>query len=230
MDGYAIRFADLPGPWRVDRRKRRGPPLRRRDRRGRGGPHLHRRARCPPAPTRCWSRRRRARRRRARRSPAKGPPRRGGNVRRRGLDFSAGDALIARRRAPHPRAARASRSPAGIAELAGRTAASASRSPRPATNWSPPGAPLDAAVAARIATRRCSRAMLADLPVEIVDLGILPDDLDDADRRVRRGRRRPARHHRRRVGRRSRPRPPRAGGGGRQRSISGGSRCAPASR
>ena len=43
MDGYAIRFADLPGPWRVVGESAAGRAFRGTDRRRRGGADLHRR-------------------------------------------------------------------------------------------------------------------------------------------------------------------------------------------
>ena len=102
-----------------------------------------------------------------------GPPRRGGNVRLRGLDFTAGDALsrTGERLTPARLAVAAI---AGLTQLDGRSPdprrhrrhrrrtrtarARSTRSPNP--------------------TARCSPRMLAELPVEIVDLGILPDRLD----------------------------------------------------
>jgi molybdopterin molybdotransferase len=174
MDGYAIRFADLPGPWRVIGESAAGRPFTGtvdareavriftgagmpvgtdtvlvQEEAGRDGPMLT--------------------------LTGEGPPRLGRNTRARGLDFSEGQALIRTgdRLTPARIAVAAT---AGHAELSVRrrirVAIAATGDELVAPGTSLVGLQLPESNGAMLAS------MLADLPVDLVDLGILPDRLD----------------------------------------------------
>ena len=138
MDGYAVRAADTaqaPADLDGDRRVGGGPRFRGRPRSGRSGAHLHRRA----------DARRRRRHRHSGGCPARGrphlalrPPCSLATIcAQAGMDFRAGEALIAAGRRLTPR-------DVALAAAANHTALSrsadapGSRSWRPATNWSRP--------------------------------------------------------------------------------------------
>ena len=94
MDGYAIRFADLPGPWRVIGESAAGRPFA-----GPVGPGEAARvftgAAMPAGADSVLVQEEAARDGEALTLAGEGPPRLGKSVRRKGLDFSDGDTLIA---------------------------------------------------------------------------------------------------------------------------------------
>ena len=171
-----------------------------------------------------------ARRRHASSSTSRAAP--GAHIRRAGLDFAAGDVLLPQRPPAHrPRpGARRRHEPSDACRC---TAGPRSRCSRPATSWCRPAA--SRARADRLFQRlRADGAGARAKAPRSIDLGIVPDRLDDTVARgaprARRRRRHPG-HHRRRLGRRPRPGAARrltAEGHGARRS--GRSRCGRASR
>ena len=102
-------------------------------------------------------------------------PVRGGNVRRKGLDFSAGETLVAT-------GDRLSAARIALAAIAGHGTLAVRRRLRVAIMASgdelvAPGAALTADALPE-SNGAMLAALLADLPVEVIDLGILPDRLD----------------------------------------------------
>jgi molybdopterin molybdotransferase len=173
MDGYAIRFQDMPGPWTVIGESAAGRPF--------GGPiergqatRIFTGAALPQGTDTVLIQEEAGRDGAALTLAGEGPGHRGRNVRRRGLDFSEGATLIA---------AGQRLTPARIAVAA--TGGHATLPVRPTVRVAiaatgdelvPPGS-ADSAVLPE-SNGVMLAAMLADLPVEIIDLGILPDDLD----------------------------------------------------
>ena len=173
MDGYAIRYADLPGPWHVIGESAAGRAFA-------GTVH-------PGEATRIFTGaampdgadsvliQEEAVHDGARLTlTGEGPPAPGRNVRRRGLDFLAGDALVsAGERLSAPRLA--------VLAIGGHGEVAVRRRVRVAIAAT--GDELVAAgqpvtgTALPESNRLLLSAMLAGLPVDIVDLGILPDDL-----------------------------------------------------
>jgi molybdopterin molybdotransferase len=174
MDGYAIRFADLPGPWRVVGESAAGRPFA-------GAVGAGQAARiftgaAMPAGTDTVLIQEEAARDGDRLGLAgEGPLGRGRNTRARGLDFTTGDRLVevGQRLTPARIAVAAT---GGIATLTVRRRV---RVAIVATGDElvPPSAPLAGAQLPE-SNGAMLAAMLADLPVDIVDLGILPDRLD----------------------------------------------------
>ncbi|MBO9712814.1 molybdopterin molybdotransferase MoeA [Sphingomonas sp.] len=174
MDGYAIAFADLPGPWRMIGESAAGRPFA-----GsigaREAVRIFTGAALPPGADSVLVQEEAARDGDALTLAGEGPPARGRNVRRRGLDFAEGDRLLATGdRITPPRLA--------VAALAGHATLPVRRRVRVAIAATgdellAPGAPIEPG---RIpeTNRLMLRAQLADLPVEILDLGILPDRQD----------------------------------------------------
>jgi molybdopterin molybdotransferase len=173
MDGYAIRFQDMPGPWTVIGESAAGRPF--------GGPiergqatRIFTGAALPQGTDTVLIQEEAGRDGAALTLAGEGPGHRGRNVRRRGLDFSEGATLIATGQRL---------TPARIAVAA--TGGHATLPVRPTVRVAiaatgdelvPPGS-ADSAVLPE-SNGVMLAAMLADLPVEIIDLGILPDDLD----------------------------------------------------
>ena len=174
MDGYAIRFADLPGPWHVVGESAAGRPF--------GGEvgrdeaaRIFTGAAMPAGADTVLIQEEAARTGDALRLAGEGPAHRGRNTRRRGLDFDQGDVLVraGERWTPARIAVAATgghgdlpvRAPVRIAIAA--TGDELVPAGTPVT-----GAQLPESNGVMLA------AMLADLPVEIRDLGILPDRLD----------------------------------------------------
>ncbi|UIJ47384.1 molybdopterin molybdotransferase MoeA [Sphingomonas cannabina] len=174
MDGYAIRFADLPGPFRLIGES------------GAGHPHagsidagetvrIFTGAVMPAGADAVLVQEEAEDRAGTIHLIGEGPPRPGSSVRRRGLDFTEGDVLIANGERITP-------ARAALAGLGGHAELAVRRTVRVAIAATgdelvPHGAPLrDGQVyevnALMLAT------MLADLPVAVVPLGILPDRLD----------------------------------------------------
>ena len=226
MDGYAIRYADLPGPWTVIGESAAGRPFA-----GHVAPSEATRiftgAAMPEGADTVMVQEDAARDGETLILAGEGPPTLGRNTRRKGLDFSTGTRLIA---------AGDRLSPARIAVAAtgGHGSLTVNRRVRVAVAATgdelvPPGSTTDG-VALPESNGIMLAAMLADLPVDVIDLGILPDNLDDPPRSLRQRRRPtswspPAAHRSATTTSSARRSKPPAGP-----STSGGSRCAPASR
>ena len=172
MDGYAIRFADLPGPWRVVGESAAGRPFA-----GRVGAaeaaRIFTGAALPPGADTVLIQEEAARDGDTLRLAGEGPPHLGRNTRRRGLDFSEGDRVIAAGERLTP-------ARLALAATAGHGALPVRRRVRVALAATgdelvEPGSDLDALPESN---RAMLAAMFADLPVELIDLGILPDRLD----------------------------------------------------
>ena len=181
MDGYALRFDDLPGPWRVIGESAAGRPFDGEVGAGEAvriftGAALpegadtvlvQEEARRRPAPAEAGGDRLHL--------DGEGPAYRGRNTRPKGLDFTEGDRLIAA-------GDRLTPARIALAATAGHGALPVNRRVRVALlatgdELVPPGAPV-AGLALPESNRAMLGAMLGDLPVELHDLGILPDRLD----------------------------------------------------
>jgi molybdopterin molybdotransferase len=181
MDGYALRFDDLPGPWRVIGESAAGRPFDGEVGAGEAvriftGAALpegadtvlvQEEARRRPAPAEAGGDRLHL--------DGEGPPYRGRNTRPKGLDFTEGDRLIAAGERLTP-------ARIALAATAGHGALPVNRRVRVALlatgdELVPPGAPI-AGLALPESNRALLGALLGDLPVELHDLGILPDRLD----------------------------------------------------
>ena len=173
MDGYAIRFADLPGPWRVTGESAAGRPFP-----GPVGPgeacRIFTGAALPSGTDTVMVQEEAARDGDRLTLAGEGPAARGRNVRVRGLDFAEGQELVA---------AGTRLTPARLAVIAtGGVATVPVRRPVRVAIASTgdelvePGAPIPPGALPE-SNRLLLRALLADLPVEIIDLGILPDRL-----------------------------------------------------
>ena len=174
MDGYALRFADLPGPFTVIGESAAGTPFA-----GTVGAHeavrIFTGATMPAGADTVLVQEEAARDGAILSVTGEGPAYAGRNVRRAGLDFHSGDVLV-------PAGARITPARIAVAATGGHGALPVRRPVRVATVATgdelvapgaalPPGA-LPESNGAMLA------AMLADLPVETIDLGILPDRLD----------------------------------------------------
>ena len=174
MDGYAIRFADLPGPWRVTGESAAGRPFAGTVATGEAV-RIFTGAALPDGADTVLVQEEAAREGERLMLGGEGPAHRGRNVRARGLDFHDGDRLIA---------AGERLTPARIAVAAtgGQGSLPVRRAVRVALAATgdelvPAGGPISGAQLPE-SNGVMLAAMLADLPVEIVDLGILPDRLD----------------------------------------------------
>lgn len=174
MDGYAIRFADMPGPWDVIGESAAGRPFA-----GHAGPgqavRIFTGAPLPAGTDTILVQEEAARAGDKLTLAGEGPPHPGRNVRRRGLDFSQGDLLIAAGQRLTP-------ARLAVAGTGGHAALPVRRPIRVALAATgdelvPPGAPVGEAQLPET-NRLMLAAQLADLPVETIDLGILPDRLD----------------------------------------------------
>ena len=173
MDGYAIRFDDMPGPWTVIGESAAGRPFPERVEAGQAT-RIFTGAALPPGTDTVLVQEEAGREDRTLTLTGEGPAHRGRNVRRRGLDFSQGDRLIA---------AGQRLTPARIAVAA--TGGHGTLPVRPRVRIAiaatgdelvPPGqGDVDALPESNGVMLA---ALLADLPVEIIDLGILPDNLE----------------------------------------------------
>ena len=173
MDGYAIRFADLPGPWRVIGESAAGRPFDGTVERAQAT-RIFTGAAMPAGADTVMVQEEAGRDGDRLLLTGEGPPYLGRNTRRRGLDFDRGELLIAAGERITP-ARLALAATAGHGTLPVRRpvrvaiAATGDELVEPGTPASDRHLPES--------NRAMLVAMLADLPVEIVDLGILRDDL-----------------------------------------------------
>lgn len=174
MDGYAIRFADLPGPWRVIGESAAGRPFGTAAGAGEAV-RIFTGAAMPDGPDTVLVQEEAARDAERLELAGEGPLASGRNVRRRGLDFAEGQTLIkAGERLTPARLAVAAT--AGVYEIAvSRPVRVALASTGDELVEPGPALPTDRLPESN---RLMLRSLLADLPVEIVDLGILPDRLE----------------------------------------------------
>lgn len=171
MDGYAIRFTDLPGPWRVIGESAAGRPF--------AGPlgageaaRIFTGAALPAGTDSVLVQEEAAREADVLALTGEGPLRAWANIRRAGLDFVAGDTLI-------KRGERLTSTRLALAAIAGLTQLSVARPVRIAIAATGDElAALGALDALPESNRLMLAAQLAGLPVAIVDLGILPDRKD----------------------------------------------------
>lgn len=173
MDGYAIRFADMPGPWKVIGESAAGRPFA-----GEVAPgeatRIFTGAAVPPGADAILIQEEATRDGDRLILAGEGPAHRGRNIRPRGLDFSADDRLIATGERL---------TPARIAVAATGGAATVAVHRRIRIAIAATGdelVPIEGAVdglALPESNGVMLAAMLADLPVEVIDLGILPDRL-----------------------------------------------------
>jgi len=174
MDGYALRFADLPGPFTVIGESAAGAPFP-----GRVGANeavrIFTGAAMPDGADTVLVQEEAARESDQLRVTGEGPARIGRNVRRKGLDFNEGNVLVA-----HGERLTAAR--IAVAATGGHGTLPVRRLLRVAVvatgdELVPPGATLTPGALPE-SNGAMLAAMVADLPIEIVDLGILPDRLD----------------------------------------------------
>ena len=174
MDGYAIRFADRPGPWRIIGESAAGRPFA-----GSIGAReairIFTGAAMPDGADCVLIQEEAARDRDRLMLAGEGPSKQGGNVRPRGLDFHEGAVLIApgERLTPARIAVAATGGVASIGvgrRLRVAIAATGDELVRPGEATDPSALPESNGI--------MLAAMLAGDPVDIVDLGILPDRLD----------------------------------------------------
>ncbi|MES2444580.1 MAG: gephyrin-like molybdotransferase Glp [Pseudomonadota bacterium] len=171
MDGYAIRFADLPGPWEVVGESAAGRAFAGTVEPGQAT-RIFTGAPLPQGADTVLVQEEAARDGARLALAGEGPSQRGRNVRRRGLDFGEGDHLIAAGERLTP-------ARLALAGVAGHAALPVRRKIRVAIAATgdelvPPGAPLGEAQLPET-NRLMLAAQLAGLPVEIIDFGILPD-------------------------------------------------------
>jgi molybdopterin molybdotransferase len=174
MDGYAIRFADLPGPWRVIGESAAGRAFAGAVEPGEAV-RIFTGAPLPTGADTVMVQEEAARDGAALILTGEGPGTQARNVRRRGLDFTEGNLLL--RSGDRLTPARLA-----LTGTAGHGALDVRRKIRVAIAATgdelvPPGTPVGEAQLPET-NRLMLAAQLADLPVELVDLGILPDRRD----------------------------------------------------
>jgi molybdopterin molybdotransferase len=174
MDGYALRHADLPGPWRVIGESAAGRPFAGAVATGEAA-RIFPGAAMPDGADCVLIQEEAARAADTLTLTGEGPRGIGGNVRVRGLDFAEGQVLIeAGSRITPARLAVAAT--AGVYEIAVRRPVRVAIASTGDELVEPgPDLPADCLPESN---RLMLRALLADLPVEIIDLGILPDRLE----------------------------------------------------
>ncbi len=174
MDGYAIRFADLPGPWRVIGESAAGRPFA-----GTVAPgesvRIFTGAAVPQGADTILVQEEARREGDALALDGEGPPQVGAHVRVAGLDFSHGETLI-------DAGARLTAARIALAAIAGHAALPVHRRIRVAIaatgdELRAPGEPLATGQLPE-SNGAMLAAMLTTLPVELIDLGILPDSID----------------------------------------------------
>ena len=175
MDGYAIRFADLPGPWRVVGESAAGRSFGESVGPGEAA-RVFTGAAMPAGADSVLVQEEAASDGKVLLLTGEGPPRLGMSVRRMGLDFSEGDTLItAGQRVTPTRLA--------LAATGGHGSLSVNRRLRVAIiatgdELVAPGAASDDPLALPEGNSAMLAAMLVDLPVDVCLLGIVPDRLD----------------------------------------------------
>ena len=174
MDGYAIRFADLPGPLTLIGESAAG-----RSYPGTVSPgetvRIFTGAAMPAGADTVLIQEEAARDGDRVTLAGEGPKNQGRNIRRKGLDFSTGDLLVAKGDRLNP-------ARIAVAATGGHGALAVHRSVRVAIvatgdELMAPGTALNDAMLPE-SNGAMLAAMLTDLPVDIVNLGILPDRLD----------------------------------------------------
>ncbi|MGN6376043.1 MAG: molybdopterin molybdotransferase MoeA [Sphingomonas sp.] len=183
MDGYAIRFADMPGPWRVIGESAAGHPFAG-SAQADEAVRIFTGAALPPGTDTVLVQEEARRDGDRLELDGEGPAHCGRNTRIRGLDFSEGDVLIAAGERLTP-------ARIGLAATAGHGTLPVARPVRVATvatgdELVAPGSPV-IGLALPESNGAMLAAMLGDLPVELIDIGILPDRrevLTDAFSRV----------------------------------------------
>jgi molybdopterin molybdotransferase len=175
MDGYAIRFDDLPGPWRVIGESAAGRVFAGSAERGEAV-RIFTGAAMPAGADSVLVQEEAKRDGEMLALAGEGPPRRGASVRRKGLDFERGAVLIG---------AGTRLTPAAIALAAtgGHGALNVNRRLRVAIlatgdELIAPGSVSDDPLALPEGNSAMLAAMLADLPVDVTVAGIIPDRLD----------------------------------------------------
>ncbi|RJF90976.1 gephyrin-like molybdotransferase Glp [Sphingomonas cavernae] len=174
MDGYAIRFADLPGPWLVVGESAAGSGFE-----GVAGAHeavrIFTGAPLPAGTDTIVIQEEVERDGATLTLTGDGPAAIGQHVRRAGSDFARGDRLIAA-------GDRLTPARIGLAAIGGHGALTVRRRVKVAListgdELVPPGAPV---LGAQLPSSNAVtlRALLADLPVEVIDGGIIPDRID----------------------------------------------------
>lgn len=175
MDGYAIRFDDLPGPWRVVGESAAGRPF--------AGPigageaaRIFTGAAMPAGADSILVQEEAGRDGEILTLTGEGPPRRGMSVRRKGLDFDRGAVLIGAGRRLTPAAV-------ALAATGGHGTLSVNRRLRviilaTGDELVAPGTASDDPLALPEGNGAMLAAMLADLPVDVTLAGIISDRLD----------------------------------------------------
>lgn len=174
MDGYALRFADLPGPWTVIGESAAGRPFA-----GSMGPkqavRIFTGAAVPTGADTVMVQEEVAREGSVVRLSGEGPPKLGANIRPEGLDFTQGQTLIARgERLTPARIALAASGGHGTLDVNRRIRVAILTT---GDELVPPGAPLTGAQLPE-ANGAMLTAQIADMPVDIIAPDILPDRLD----------------------------------------------------
>lgn len=171
MDGYAIRYADMPGPWTVIGESAAGRPFAGSVASGEAV-RIFTGAALPDGADTILVQEEATRDGATLTLTGEGPPRHASSVRPRGLDFTQGDKLIATGERLTP-------ARLALAGIAGHATLPVRRRIRVAIAATgdelvPLGAPLADAQLPET-NRMMLVAQLAGLPVEVIDLGILPD-------------------------------------------------------
>ncbi|EZP56927.1 molybdopterin molybdotransferase MoeA [Sphingomonas sp. RIT328] len=173
MDGYAIRFADLPGPWTLIGESAAGRPFDGTIQPGETV-RIFTGAVMPAGADTVMIQEEVDAQGAAIRLTGEGPAHPGRNTRRRGLDFTAGDTLVrSGERLTPARIAVAATGGVGALCVHRRVRVAICATGDELVDPGQPASPD----ALPESNRAMLAAMLADLPVELIDLGILPDDL-----------------------------------------------------
>ncbi|WP_288456666.1 molybdopterin molybdotransferase MoeA [uncultured Sphingomonas sp.] len=174
MDGYALRFADLPGPFSVIGESAAGAPFAAPVGAGQAV-RIFTGAAMPPGTDTVMVQEEARRDGAALFLDGEGPGHRGRNVRRRGLDFAEGDVLVdAGERLTPARLAVAATGGVARIPVARRVRVALAATGDELVD---PGTPASDGALPE-SNRLLLRTLLADMAIEIVDLGILPDRLD----------------------------------------------------